>query len=67
LCEQNAALVVASWWELADGLIARYSDGYINLPGTATQAPAPVPVGYPSQWLGLTDYRAGPVSYDMKL
>lgn len=66
LCEENAEQVVASWWKLADGLIARYSDGYINLPGVAGQAPAPVPLGYPAQWLALTDYREGPVSYDMK-
>jgi len=66
MCEQNAVQVVEAWWALADRLIARYSDGYINLPGTQGQPPAPVPVGYPSQWLGLTDYRDGPLSYDMK-
>ena len=67
MCQQNAAGVVEAWWELADRLIARYSDGYINLPGTVGRPPAPVPVGYPSQWLGLTDYRDGPVTYDMRL
>jgi dipeptidase len=67
LCEKNAGEIVASWWELADSLIARYSDGYINSLVQAPQAAAPVPIGYPAQWLGVSDYRDGPVSYDMRL
>ncbi len=67
LCEQNATHVLACWWELADSLIARYSDGYINSPVSRPQNGVPVAIGYPSHWLGVSDYRNGPVSYDMKL
>jgi dipeptidase len=67
LCSQNAEEVVARWWALADRLIAKYSDGYINQPAAKPQNPAPVPIGYPSDWLEVTDYRDGPVSYDMTL
>jgi dipeptidase len=64
LCDENANAVLVRWWTLGDSLVARYSDGYINLPA---QVPAPFAIGYPSDWLGLCDYRNGPVSYDMKL
>jgi dipeptidase len=64
---QNAQQIVSQWWSLADRLITRYSDGYINLSPTKPQNPAPVAIGYPSDWLGRTDYRNGPVGYDMKL
>lgn len=67
LCEENANLVLKSWWELADRLIAKYSDGYINPLPLAPQNTAPVAIGYPSEWLGVTNYRDGPVSYNMKL
>lgn len=65
LCARNAAQVLARWWGLADRLIAKYSDGYINMPAAPSQA-APVPVGYPAHWLAASDYRKGPVSYDMQ-
>lgn len=67
LCERNADHVLKAWWELADRLIAKYSDGYVNAQPSSPQNTAPVPLGYPSEWLGVTDYRDGPVSYDMKL
>jgi dipeptidase len=67
LCEENANHILKCWWDLADRLIAKYSDGYVNPPPSAPQNPAPVPIGYPSQWLGVTNYRDGPVSYDMEL
>jgi dipeptidase len=68
-CNQNADKVIELWWELADMLIAKYSDGLINLPfgnyttphtGTVREA------GYPSWWLDKTNYREGPVGYEMK-
>lgn len=66
LATANAERILAQWWQLADRLIAKYSDGYINaLPGTP-QNQAPVPIGYPSTWLAVTDYRNGPVGYEMK-
>ncbi|MGB9365070.1 MAG: C69 family dipeptidase [Xanthobacteraceae bacterium] len=67
LCEDNAKHVVTCWWDLADRLIAKYSDGYINPLPSRPQNPAAVPIGYPSDWLGVTNYRDGPISYDMKL
>lgn len=66
-CEENAHEILKCWWELADTLIAKYSDGYINSAVSCPENPPPTPVGYPSRWLGLTDYSDGPVSYDMKM
>lgn len=62
-CDENAKYVLEKWWELADTLIAKYSDGYINLPGPDQQ---PKEVGYSATWLSYTNYRNGPTSYDMK-
>jgi dipeptidase len=67
LCEHNANYVFKCWWDLADRVIAKYSDGYVNPPPSLPQNPAAVPIGYPSEWLGVTNYRDGPVTYDMKL
>jgi dipeptidase len=67
LCQVNANEVLSRWWELADMLIAKYSDGYINPTPSRPENQAPIPIGYPSDWLGKTDYPNGPVTYDMKL
>lgn len=64
---KNAERVLARWWELADRLVAKYSDGYINPTPSRPQNGAPVAIGYPSEWLGATNYAQGPTSYDMKL
>ena len=61
-CNANAAEIQQQWWDLADTLVAKYSDGYINLPGQDA-----VEIGYPSDWLGNTNYSQGPVDYDIKL
>ncbi|MEL6202408.1 MAG: C69 family dipeptidase [Pseudomonadota bacterium] len=58
--------LVARWWHLADTLIAKYSDGYVNGTPQSPQNSAAVPLGYPSDWLGQTNYPDGPTSYDMK-
>jgi len=60
---EHAESVLRSWHELADRLIAKYSDGYLN-PGDGI---APRDIGYTSDWLALTDYADGPTSYDMPL
>lgn len=62
LGNKNADEIVRQWWGLADVLIAKYSDGYCNLSGQGGAAN----IGYSSKWLGLTDYKNGPTSYDMK-
>jgi len=59
--------VVQSWWQLADRLIAKYSDGYVNGAVDQPQNTAAKPIGYPSKWLGRTNYPDGPTSYDMRL
>jgi dipeptidase len=59
--------LVRRWWQMADLLIAKYSDGYVNGSKEKPQNSAAVPIGYPSKWLGKTDYPDGPTSYDMKL
>jgi hypothetical protein len=43
-------------------LIAKYSDGYCNLP---CQDDAQY-IGYSSKWLALTNYKDGLTSYAMK-
>ncbi|WP_018123229.1 dipeptidase [Desulfovibrio oxyclinae] len=58
---KNAEHVLTTWRTLGDKLVAKYSDGYINVPGSPVKA-----VGYPSHWLKRTDYSDGPTSYDMK-
>lgn len=67
LCDINANHVLECWWDMADRLIAKYSDGYVNPLPSSPQNQAPVPIGYPSEWLGATNYRNGPVTYDMSL
>jgi len=61
-CQDIAEDVVGGWWDFAKELIAKYSDGYINLPNQE----APVDIGYPSTWLIHTDYSKGPTTYDMR-
>ncbi len=62
-CAGHATEVVACWKDLAHTLVAKYADGYLNLPGKDGAA---VGIGYPSTWLKVTDYKKGPTSYDMK-
>ncbi len=65
LCDDNAGEILARWWALADMLIAKYSDGYINPPPQRPQNQPAIPIGYPADWLGITNYRDGPIDYDM--
>ena len=60
----HAASLLEAWWSLADRLVAKYSDGYINPP--AEVRTMPIPIGYPATWLAATDYANGPISYAMK-
>ncbi|WP_027179117.1 dipeptidase [Maridesulfovibrio bastinii] len=66
---QNSNNILEEWWNLGDTLIAKYADGYINLPDGDHSNPAtalPVEIGYPSTWLDKTNYSNGPTTYDMK-
>jgi len=47
---ETAQRVVDDWWALADYLIVKYNDGYINLPGERRG------VGYPKEWLDAVGY-----------
>ncbi len=60
-CFKNAQTVLDQWQNLTETLFAKYSDGYINMPGREARD-----IGYPSDWLDRTGYSKGPVSYDMK-
>ena len=60
-CHEHAAEVLAAWWDLADTLVAKYADGYVNRPGIDA-----VNLGYPAAWLARTDSAEGPTTYDMK-
>ena len=53
----NANRVVKEWWKLADMLIVKYNDGYVNIPEQAEE------VGYPEWWLKKVGYDKGPISY----
>ena len=44
-CNNTANSVVAEWWDLADFLIMKYIDGYVNVPKVGEG------VGYPLWWL----------------
>ncbi|MFH1296106.1 MAG: C69 family dipeptidase [Bacteroidota bacterium] len=68
-CSANADNIISHWWQLAATLVAKYSDGYINLPDGEYSTPAFNPtrmIGYPAFWLNQTDYSWGPTSYKMK-
>lgn len=65
-CAAHAGDVANAWWAMADRLIAKYSDGYVNPPDARPQNAAATAIGYSSTWLGLTDYRDGPTTYDMR-
>lgn len=62
-CNDNAANVLSQWWDLADLLVAKYSDGYMNLENQT----AAKDIGYSSTWLSYTNYKDGPTTYKMKL
>jgi dipeptidase len=67
LSDENSNTILTDWWALADQLIAKYSDGFINQKPTRPQNLVPANIGYPSDWLGTTNYRNGPVTYDMQM
>lgn len=68
VCMDNANDIVKEWWQMATRMVSKYSDGYINLPPGSYATPAIETVrsvGYPAWWLDKTNYRDGPVSYQM--
>lgn len=62
MCHQNSEVILKQWWDLSDLLLAKYSDGYINLPDQKSAKN----IGYSAEWLSHTDYADGPVTYAMK-
>jgi len=56
-CIKNADQVLKQWWNLADYLVQKYTDGYINNPKIAQE------VGYPKWWREKVGYFNGPTSY----
>jgi len=50
---EHANYVVSEWWKLADYLIMKYNDGYVNIPRVSQG------VGYPAWWLKEVGY--GPI------
>ena len=55
---KNANWVQKEWCNLADTLIAKYSQGYMVVSDKVTE------VGYPKAWLDKTNYADGPVRYE---
>ncbi len=54
----NAADVLKQWWELADKLIVKYDDGYVEEKEGKRET-----VGYPKRWLKKVGYDKGPIDY----
>jgi len=68
-CQANADTVIIGWWHMAASIVAKYSDGYINMPDGEYSTPEidlTRVIGYPAFWLNETNYSDGPVSYEMK-
>jgi len=51
----NADSVYKQWWNLADYLMVKYQDGYVNIPSVAKS------VGYPDWWLKAIEF--APIQY----
>ncbi|WP_147820906.1 dipeptidase [Salidesulfovibrio onnuriiensis] len=66
----NSNRILEAWWDMGDTIIAKYADGYINLPDGRYSSPPPstmpIEIGYPASWLDVTNYKDGPTTYDMK-
>ena len=60
LANGHAALVVKSWWALADHLVYKYADGNIYSDPSDTSAGKSTPAGYPRWWLEAVGYPDGP-------
>ena len=58
-CNNNAKTVLDDWWDLADLLIVKYSNGMIN----DFQNNTTIRAGYPSWWLNESGYQYGPRIY----
>ncbi|MEA3492868.1 MAG: C69 family dipeptidase [Candidatus Margulisiibacteriota bacterium] len=56
----NADEVVGQWWLLANHLIEKYSDGYVNKPEVGRE------IGYPGKWLQKVGYDKGPSTYEKR-
>jgi dipeptidase len=72
-CTANSDYVLNKWRELADTLIAKYTEGYCNLAldsdkplVTDNKINPAINIGYNSTWLSYTNYNDGPFTYDMK-
>ena len=59
LCTDNAAEVIAKWWQLASGLIVKYNDGCITTgPNNIMEK-----IDYPKDWLKKVGFYDGPIKY----
>jgi dipeptidase len=56
----HAALVVKSWWALADHLVYKYADGNIYTDASDKTSGKSTPAGYPTWWLTAVGYPSGP-------
>ena len=59
-CVSNGEMVVRDWWDLADRLVTRYNDGYIQ-----NEKGRPREVGYPESWL-REEAKRNPEKYRLK-
>ncbi|MBI5346274.1 MAG: C69 family dipeptidase [Chlamydiae bacterium] len=59
-CRDNANNIVNQWWDLAKFILAKFTDGFDNLPNSGSK------LGYPAWWLKDVGYEKGPTSYKEK-
>jgi hypothetical protein len=61
MCNENALSVLDDWWNLADRLVVKYSNGMIN----DFENDTTVFGGYPNWWNNDTGYQYGPRIYQV--
>jgi dipeptidase len=71
----DADLVLRTWRRPSRRIIAKYADGYLNMPDPQPPVvdpvtgepvvPVAVDLGHPASWLARSDYADGPTTYAM--
>jgi len=57
-CKKNTQDIIDKWWNLFYLIVAKYSDGFINIPKVGTR------IGYPQWWKDQVGFKKGPTTYN---